>query len=247
MEHDIYQKLDDGNYIKIDADDSGNLLKYMILKTRESKQFAGYALMKKDINLVLEALQQLNEIKESSIIKQSLSFFSIITYAKCFVTNNGRGVKLQGKDVFKKASQKLIGEHERIMRLRMEHVAHAGSDYEKCSVVSSLYIINSDFVGGFNLNANLGFVSSIQPYTEVFIELCDYLNIYLDRKIEYLKSEIFEYLGNLGSENLIENSISPDVNNLYSLVISKNSVDGKIKTIELTSPLNLKNKENMGL
>jgi len=64
---------------------------------------------------------------------------------------------------------------------------------------------------------------------------------------EYLKSEIFEYLGNLGSENLIENSISPDVNNLYSLVISKNSVDGKIKTIELTSPLNLKNKENMGL
>lgn len=209
----IYAKLSNGTYVRIVPDETGKLQRFMNLKNKDSKLYAAYILMKKDLELVTESLLQLDREKFPTIINQSLSFFAIITYSKCFTSNNGRGTSLNTGDVFKNADESLLAEHKRILELRNEYVAHAGSTYEKCTVTVAL----NEITGIMKLESSLAYVNNIQPNTDTFITLITYLQAYLERKINIFQGRIFEYLQTLTYEELMAQSIEPDANEFYVL------------------------------
>jgi hypothetical protein len=189
--------------------------------------------MSKDLGLVLEALNQLRQNSHNLIIKQSLTFFSIITYAKCFTSNKGRGTKLESKHVFKESLNHLIAEHNRILDLRMEYVAHAGSAYDKCAVIGTLITDNPIFTLAMDLNSNLRYVSSIEHNMDIFIELCEYLKNHLQIKTDFFQQKIFEDFRKSPPDELLNQAIHPSITNLYSLKPRKTHGGFEVLAFEL--------------
>jgi|GEM_PF-2420996 len=112
-----------------------------VLNDSISKQYAGYRLILKDLLTVKKLLTRLTETRyngQATIEKQSMSFYAIITYGKCFAQADGRKTKLESKTSLKLLADRLKAEHKRIIDLRNKYVAHAGLEGHEQNVVVAL-------------------------------------------------------------------------------------------------------------
>lgn len=81
---------------------------------------------------------------EKAAMLQSLYISSIVTYGKAFVQAQGRGIKLEARDVF--PHKGFLKIHSKIMAARHEYIAHAGNgDYER---TDSIIFLNPDLSSG---------------------------------------------------------------------------------------------------
>jgi hypothetical protein len=213
MEEQKYVKLDNGAYLRVSMDENGNPRGFIDFKTPHAKQYAAYILINKDLNLVVEALSHLRSSDNLQIINQSLSFFSVITYSKCFTENTGRGTSLNSGEVFKGANEELIAEHKRILNLRNDYVAHAGSGFERCAVTGTIFME----IGGINLEGNLSYVTNIEHNLDTFFKLCEYVKIHVEMKISVFQKKLFEYFKSLNFEEIMEQTKFPEISQPYIL------------------------------
>jgi hypothetical protein len=142
MEELIFWYQQASGYIRIDLDDKGLPKLVYILETPMAKKYSGLTPILKDLKNVKEAINDLHHTKlsgRSSIVKQSLSFYSVITYGKCFAEAKGRGTQLNQADALKYATPEQSLEHDKIIDQRNNYVAHSGHKaYEHNPVVMAL-------------------------------------------------------------------------------------------------------------
>lgn len=157
------------------------------INSKTARQYSGFRLILKDLKIVSEIIQTLKPLAfngSSSVIKQSLSFYAIVTYAKCFTEAKGRGTRLKKEDALKYASPEEILEHERIMDQRHNYVAHGGlKGYEHNPVVASLNSDNQNkrvieiydnIMGLVDIDSQLGnFEDLVNSVLKYVIEKCE--------------------------------------------------------------------------
>ncbi|WPV01650.1 hypothetical protein SNE26_07670 [Mucilaginibacter sp. cycad4] len=169
-------------------------------------------MMNKDIDLLLESIKEMEDLGHSSIIQQSLMFFSVITYAKLYASNEGGRSKLDYNDVFKSAPQSLKDEHARMIDLRNGYIAHAGSDFDLGHVVGTV-------VGtiGIDLHCQMSHVMTMTPNLEDFRSLCLYVQEQVKKKIEKASARVQAYLSNLKREEIANLLARIEIQGYYSM------------------------------
>jgi len=207
-----YIRLENGAYYRLYKDVNGNPRGYIELKSHNAKLYAGYILIRKDLELVIEAISQLKSNNNSKITSQSLSFFSIVTYSKCFASNSGRGPSLNFREVFKAAGDELTIEHNRILNLRNDYVAHAGNSFERCVITGTIIME----IGGMHLEGNLSYVTNIGTL-DVFLKLCEYVQLFVQGKIKVFENKIFKDFQKLSYEQIMAQTKLPELNQLFVL------------------------------
>lgn len=210
-----YYKNESGDFIKLLIDENGIPKDFISFKTKLAKQYGGYIMIKKDINLVIEAINALHDVRQPMIIQQSLLFYSIVTYGKCFIKNDGNRPSLEYKDIFKDADKEYVDEHIRIMDIRNDYVAHAGSKFDKCHVIGTIYPI------GIDINSQLSYMINMPPKLEDFKRLCEYLLSLLEIKIQNALRGIFTSLQSLDLGELNKLITKPSAENMYCQVEDK--------------------------
>jgi hypothetical protein len=218
-----YYRIGD-DYYKISKDEFGKPRRFIVLKTKEAKQFAGYTLINKDLELVNNALFELAKNKDSVILQQSLITFAIVTYAKCFTENKGgRGVTLNESEIFKGDEYKsLMKMHQEIMNLRNDYVAHAGSEFERCRVTGTFVFIGKDFLAGVNVESHLEFMINMPPKLNEFEQLYTFVKEKVNQKSKKVLSKIQSTIqGN--PQEAYNQSILPNLNNIYKMVTVEKS------------------------
>jgi len=142
----MHLKLNDKNpQMHLGYEKYGEFCPYVYLDSSLAHILAGWMLVKNDLEFSktsFEALLSLIDNKEQEIIQQSLFFSGVIKYAKCFVSAEGRRVKLMIRNILKNNNDEKIKIHNELIDLRHNFVAHAGeSDKERMKTV---LILNPD-------------------------------------------------------------------------------------------------------
>lgn len=193
---------------------NGGICKYAFLEGPIFQQSAAYISMKRDLRECSDSISYLKSILgEPSIpkvVKTSLLFASIVLYAKCFTSGEGRGTSLNKADVFKGGRAKLLSFHESTMELRNKYLAHAGnSKHESRALIA---ILNPDeknkaretiTYAGFRLKDD---DTNIDNYMELFNEVL----IHVNEKIEKLRPIVNAKADDIGLEKLYQNSKEPN-------------------------------------
>jgi hypothetical protein len=207
-------KIKDGSTIYQEYGINGTPLRVVILKSKKAEIYASYSLINKDLDLIIEALSALKK-DSPEIIEQSITFFSIINYAKCFVGNSGGRTILNAKSLFKGADDTIKAAHYKNINLRMDYVAHAGNAFEKCAITATLYPLNSqknnnEDLFGFRIIANMTFVSSLDGQSiHEFIDLCNYVKSHVKIKLTALESQLQGEIHDLGDKEFVKRSFIP--------------------------------------
>ncbi|MDN3640779.1 hypothetical protein QWY82_18415 [Simiduia curdlanivorans] len=133
----------------------------VILLSEQAKNFAAYALIKKDLKYVLKAFKYAMSIAQDEVeteedgdsfyyrteidadadILKAFYISGIVTYGKCFAKADGRRVKLEYKEIFREDEKELRKLHLELMDQRHQYVAHGGKTrYEKVNTILVLHL-----------------------------------------------------------------------------------------------------------
>jgi len=132
----------------------------VILNSHQAKNFAAYALIKKDLKFVLKAFKYAisiakdevevdsendtfhcrTEIDSEADILKAFYISAVATYGKCFTKADGRRVKLEYKELFNDNEKDLKERHLNLMEQRHQYIAHGGkTKYEKVNPILVLH------------------------------------------------------------------------------------------------------------
>jgi len=214
----LFTKTEKQEYIRLALDQHGNARQFILLETPEAKRYAGFTMMVRDIDLVLQAINQVSDSKHPIIIQQSLFFFAVVTYAKSFASNESNRPKLEPGDIFKNADASLKDEHDHIMRLRNGYVAHAGAELDRCLVVGT--VVDISFAIGFDVGCQLSQPINMTPKLADFQKLCEFVKSAVAIKVERSLNQVMEYATKLEEEEFEKVVRTPVKDNLYKLVKS---------------------------
>lgn len=211
-------------YVRVELDDNGLIKLIYHIDTPKAKQYSGFRLILKDLLNVKEVIttlrpEQFNGV--SSIIKQSLSFYAIITYGKCFAEAKGRGTQLNKTDALKYATKEQLEEHDRIIDQRNNYVAHGGlKGYEHNPVVVSL---DRDKMnkGQFEIYDNLMGLVDIDSQLNNFEGLVDAVIKYVREKCISLLEKIKKEVTDTNLVDMYTNAIDPSKLELVSIKVDK--------------------------
>jgi len=221
----LHIKIESEGFIRASLDQNGKPRKFIIIKTPESKRFESYVMINRDLDLVIEAIGDLKLINKP-IIQQSLLFFSIVTYAKTFTSNNGTRSTLNFDDIFKGATEEVKNEHNRIMDLRNGYVAHAGSLYDNCLTIGTIFELNNTIIG-IDVNSKLTHAVNMPPKLNDFALLCSYVKDKVLIKVSKSQKKLFDYVSNLEGNELFGMIIMPTEANMYTMIeVENNSSSG---------------------
>lgn len=222
-----YTEVPGVGFLKVALDEHGQPRNFIILNNPESKRYASYIMMKRDLDITIEAIEMLSDEKRLPILQQSLLFLAVTTYGKCFVENKGERPKLIANKFFKDADPKLKEEHERIMSLRHDYVAHAGTQFDKCVVTGTLMTLHSVVVA-VDVNSQLLHTINMPPKLNDFEQLCKFVLKVVIAKSERALNRIREIFWNMDQAAYNQfKIIKPDPNKLHSMEIVSNG-DGSI-------------------
>jgi len=170
------------------------------LDSMQSKLFANYALIKKDLKFCKQALkiaislakssddltskgQFRAEFDEESDILKAMYISFVVTYGKCFTKADGRRVKLETKEIFE--DDEVKEEHLSVMTQRHEYIAHGGKT--NLEQVEPIVILHPDISENFAplLTTQSFHLAGLScEHFESLFELVIYVDKYLDQLLE---------------------------------------------------------------
>lgn len=169
--------------------ESNQLCPYVVLDDKHFKSLSSYHLIRNDLWFAHNALTSLSKLDYTidETIKKSLWFASSISYAKCFTTAKGRGLKLDEIQVFKDADKSLSDTHALIMNERHNYIAHAGnSGYEDSKTMLALSP-NVDNKERFGLYHTMGLVLALpEERISENIQLINHVLKHIEMKLDKL-------------------------------------------------------------
>jgi len=119
--------------INIKDKETGDTVPYIHAKERCAKRMRGLGMIKKDMEKVVNFI--------SSIIAQNDDELAelrwhgaLISYGRCFVSADGRGMKLESHHV-KQLGHDHLKTHNKVMELRHQYIAHSGKNREQNAMI----------------------------------------------------------------------------------------------------------------
>ena len=218
----LFAKIDKGKMIRLSLNEHEFIRDFMLIETPEAKRFAGFLSMNKDLDLVLDSINQMTSYEHSLIIQQSLMFFAIVTYAKCFTSNDGTRPSLDFNNIFRDADQSLKNEHNRIINLRNGYIAHAGDEFDHCHIVGTVVASGSTTLG-IDINCQLSHVVTMTPKLNDFKDLCLHVQKEIKLKSDKAFQKVFENTGNLEDSEIENLTYKFDKDELYAMVESEDA------------------------
>lgn len=202
-------------------EENGILPEIYLIETHLAKQCSGFGLILKDLYAVLDTIEYLKAIETINfpqIVKQSLTFYAVITYGKCFAdASQGRGTKLEKKDAIEKKNPELLSVHEEIINLRNNYVAHGAlKGHEHNPIVASLNpdLGNKKIIEVYD---NVGFLVDIDSLLNDFEELVKVVISYVEEKRFVKLEKIKEELSSIDIEEIYLKKISIPLDNLIEI------------------------------
>lgn len=188
---------------------NGEPCPYVVVEGSLAKRVAGLSLIREDLRAVKEMLARMDHHTQDFVGNKALLFGAVILYGKCFTQANGRGAKLDTKDVF--ASSNKRQSHERLMELRNEYVAHGGNDKEeqlKIILLLDPNKANKRFIQlvGHGASAH-GFDEQARDKA---LETVAHVQAYVNRALEKTKAALMDELYTEGVERVYKHAIWPD-------------------------------------
>lgn len=199
-------------FVRVEQSDGITPLIYHI-DSPIAKRYSGLGLILKDLRNTLEVIKHLLGFRNGNspqMIKQSASFYAVITYAKCFAEAEGRGTQLQAKDALKYADGDSRSEHERIIHQRNKYVAHAGLEgYEHNPIVATL---NRDTGKKevLKIYDNVMGLSDIDSQLDNFYKLVHSVIKYVEEVKKTTFDRLQKDLSEMDIETLYKESIDPE-------------------------------------
>jgi hypothetical protein len=223
------------NYIKLDENIFLKILnphkKHIIINSDYAKRYMGYLLILEDLKSILLALDELKKEWSKNIIRESLSFYIVITYGKVFAKADVRKVKLDRKHL-EKIRKDLIILHDILIDLRNKHVAHAGSEiFSLNNLVAQVEDTSiCTYLSGINLSSFNFNIKFIEELVKEVLSICETKS---EKAYEILTKNF------LTNEDIESKSFLPSDFELYSFQ--------QIKDILTDLTLNYyhKNRENL--
>lgn len=107
----------------------GEVCPYVTLSCKLSKRFVGLETIKNDLNTCMHLLTSLeNKVSQDPLVLNALLESFITKYGRCFAdAKEGRGTKLEEKDIFAEAPEMIKGAHSYLIEERNNFTAHAGN------------------------------------------------------------------------------------------------------------------------
>jgi len=201
-------------YVNVYQTREGKICKYFLLEDPISKRTAAYISMKRDLHECLESIEYLKSINHVQQIpqhvKRSLLFSSIVLYARCFTSGEGRGTSLNKRDVFKGIRNTHLAFHEQTMELRNRHLAHAGNSHHESRTM--VLILNPD---EYNKKIEAikyagGMLKDDDENIDNYIILINSVLAHVNEKVENLKKVVIQKSEALNLDEVYENSKSPE-------------------------------------
>lgn len=198
-------------FVMVDSN-KGNPHYIYPIQTKISKQYSGFRLILKDLTSIKEAINELRKTDYQgmhSIVKQSLSFYSVITYGKCFAQADERSTRLHKSQALKYVEAKAQIEHDIIIEQRNQYIAHASSiKYESNPIVASL---NKDLENKkiIKIYDNILSLVDIDSQLENFDILIEGIIKYVKEKYTELMAKIDAELKEIPIEQLYKYAIDP--------------------------------------
>jgi hypothetical protein len=173
-----------------------------------AKRISGLVLVEKDLQRALRCIELIPSQVETTI-RESLWLSAVGFYARCFVSSEGRGLKLEDTHL-QNLPAKLKSVHDKTLIMRHSYTAHAGkNEYEKVIVqaVLSADLANKSLIG-------LGVASIRQVETDVdelslFVELIRSVIANVDKLLEKTNTKLKEYLSQKPIDQLYASAVYP--------------------------------------
>jgi len=220
----LYYDADEKLHLGVFHDKNGKLCPYYFLKDRIFKKASAYASMKKDLVECVEAIEYLitimNDPRFPQVAKSSLLFASVVKYARCFTSGEGRGTSLNADDVFKGDKVQHRDFHDEVMELRHKYLAHAGESFHEDRAFAA--ILNPDknnkaveklHYAGFHLKDDN---SNIDKYLGLYKCALDHVI----GKIEHLRPVLNEKVKEMDIDQLYADSKVPEWDKLIPFPVN---------------------------
>jgi len=224
MEKVIFWYQPASGYIRVDLDDKGLPNLVYPLNTPMAKKYSGFRLILKDLKNVKEAINELGEVKfngRSSIVKQSLSFYSVITYGKCFAEAKGRGTQLNQADALKYATPEQSLEHTKIIDQRNNYVAHSGHKAYEHNPIVMAFSRDPSAKGQYKIHDNIMGLVDIDSQLKTFEGLVDAIIKYVKEKCSLILEKVQNEVAGLDIEEIYSKLIDPNNFDLVKIKVDK--------------------------
>lgn len=186
---------------------------FAVLKTKLARRFSAFGLIKKDLDLIKQNLRLLQDGVTDQTIKQSLSFFAVVTYGKCFAQAEGRGVKLEIETI-KDLPEELKKEHQQLINQRNKYVAHAGGEgWEQNAIVAA---INPESRSLLQVYPTIVYLIDIDSQLENFWLLVAFLDDYVTDQLKKTFAKLLEETRATEFDDLAKKAIYPKWEDLES-------------------------------
>ena len=168
----------------------------MLVKTPQAKRYSSYRLIQKDLLHVRSALSELNKADVlKDVVRQALTASAVVSYSKCFVASNGRGIKLETV-ALKYCSDTEKATHTEIMTMRNQYIAHSGmGPYERNPVIMyERQTENDSDPFTFSTYDNLIYITSFDSRIASFEGLIENLLKFVNEKISNAWTDMMQNL-----------------------------------------------------
>jgi len=220
----LYFDSDEQFFVSVYTKDD-NICPYYVLKDGVFKQAAAYISMKLDLMECIQAIQYLLLINKNQqipkIVKSSLLFASIVKYAKCFTSGEGRGTSLNNKTIFKGERQEFNEFHDKTMDLRHKYLAHAGNSIHESRAL--IAILNPDVQFKSRVTIEYAGIRLMDDdfHLDLYLNLYNSILLYIEEKIEQLRLTVNSKADEISIDEMYETSKIPNPEKLIPFTIKR--------------------------
>ena len=187
----------------------GEICPYVSVENRIGKRLVGYEIIKRDLKCCLQILEALeSKIIDEPMLLNALWESFITKYGRCFAdANRGRGIKLEGKDIFENDMDNFKEHHEYLICERNNFSAHAGdSDSDLYEVRLALKpAAKGKERYGFYISRDIAISATLEALSE-HKNLVEHIVIFVDNKLDEIYKRIKEEYEKVDIDELYKNS-----------------------------------------
>lgn len=220
IEDDLYCHLDTVGFVRVSRNNiTGELLPFSNLKGPLIDKYSGYNLIRKDLQLLKQCLEEWKAFNKSSslIIKQSVTSFFIITYGKLFAQADGRKIKLESNNFSKIFTENELKIHKELMTLRNNYIAHGGETiFERSPVLVSKMSHNNETI--LNIYSSPTYMNNLKINNEEYFALILKISSFVEQKLNKYYSELKTFVESTWNESEFDkHAIIPELEDVFTL------------------------------
>jgi len=187
----------------------GQMCPYVAAKGRFAKRVRSLTMIASDLKRVASFLKLIRGQIEPELV-DALWSAAVVGYARCFVSSEGRGTKLERRDHIQNLSPALLKCHDFILNARHNFVAHAGDTKMEQSAVHIVLQPQSSRPGVIGVGLpQTRRQAPASPEVDVFINLTEAVLVIVEALLGEATKALQDDYNSLDIETLYAQAIFP--------------------------------------